>query len=58
MKGVLDPPVSVANITVEEEHEVETADSPPWGMYANRLLFRAVADFSNFGHTIKSHVFI
>ena len=25
------------------------------GKSANRLLFRAVVEFSNFGHTIKSH---
>ena len=30
MKGVLDPPVSVANITVKE-HEGETGTSPPPG---------------------------
>ena len=27
----------------------------PQGKSANRLLFRAVAELSNFGHTIKSH---
>ena len=54
MKGVLDPPVFVANITVKEQ-EGETGTSPPRGKSANRLLFRDVAEFSNFGHTIKSH---
>ena len=44
----LRPPVSVANVTVKE-HEGETGTS------ANRLLFRSVAEFCNFGHTIKSH---
>ena len=52
--GVLGTPLSLANITVKE-HDGETGTSPPPGQVRPRLLFHAVAEFNNFGHTIKSH---
>ena len=37
------------------QHVVEIGATPPPGKSANRLLFRAIAEFSNFGHMTKSH---
>ena len=37
------------------KHVVGIGATMPPGKSANRLLFRAIAEFSNFGHTTKSH---
>ena len=48
--GILDPLVSVANITVKEQ-DGETGTSLPPGQVHQPAFIHAVAEFSIFGHT-------